>query len=805
MKSILIVTALWCSFILAAINIADYGAGPMLKPARTFYVSTRGNNKNDGKTLKTAFRSISYGATRLRAGDTLLVEGGEYFERTLEINVKDGAVGFKEQCGRPGAPIRIMGMKGHKVLLRGGPLLSEMKKDGVLREFKWQGRLIYNMVQEYPSGIELQRVYSKKIAREYPGTFFYDEAKKRLSVHFAALDQTHAVPGSRRIGIRIHGSYIHLENLHFSNFYEPIYIRMNRPYDKNAASHITILNCTFFNNYKNGIVLDGASWSLIKNNRLYGNTGHGSIMTQKNSHDNLITGNWCGPSPQTLRQDRINVVAYGINNYGGMPPRNHVIGNVVDNALAFRWKAGCPGSLVRDNIFRGRVWAESPAVPSLFTNNLMTGKVGWMALGGDIWDKEFAPTPVKFYGNVKRTAKFVPVSPELAKAKALAMDLPRPRFPEVKFTNLKADFIATDSAAVCWMTPERDGWGSVELYTASGKRFRTCVSQTQGVKHFVGVDQLKPGTTYKYRAAFTCRRTGKRSYSGFFTFTTALKNRAPKILEVGHGKYSLEEANIAALPGDTIKLLPGTHSGVFSPIRSGVPGKPITLLGKGAKLSGEKFHAPMIVLKDRSHIIIDGVTFIEPESTARLGIIRVEGGRNVTIRNCHAPRFSWYAGQFAVIRNTPGTVIQNNIIHGGDYPIATVGPHIRILNNTIVDATMLTLSIWDPANMEIRNNIFYRPCIPAKRNQAMTFNAIKGKIISEGNVFWSPVKEHPMGGRIRDHKNMILKESKTLQEWQKISGMDKTSIHADPMFVNYEKGDFRLKPGSPAKGKGASL
>ena len=87
----------------------------------------------------------------------------------------------------------------------------------------------------------------------------------------------------------------------------------------------------------------------------------------------------------------------------------------------------------------------------------------------------------------------------------------------------------------------------------------------------------------------------------------------------------------------------------------------------------------------------------------------------------------------------------------------------------------------------------------------MTFNAIKGKIISEGNVFWSPVKEHPVGGRIRDHKNMILKESKTLQEWQKISGMDKTSIHADPMFVNYGKGDFRLKPGSPAKGKGASL
>ena len=85
----------------------------------------------------------------------------------------------------------------------------------------------------------------------------------------------------------------------------------------------------------------------------------------------------------------------------------------------------------------------------------------------------------------------------------------------------------------------------------------------------------------------------------------------------------------------------------------------------------------------------------------------------------------------------------------------------------------------------------------------MTLNSIKGKIISEGNVFWSPVKEHPVGGRIRDHRGYILKESKTLEEWQKISGLDKTSIHADPMFVDYAKGDFRLKPGSPAKNKGA--
>ena len=62
MKRIVLITALLSTLLLGAINVADYGAGPMVKPAKTFYVSTKGNNKNDGLSLKNAFRTIEHGA-----------------------------------------------------------------------------------------------------------------------------------------------------------------------------------------------------------------------------------------------------------------------------------------------------------------------------------------------------------------------------------------------------------------------------------------------------------------------------------------------------------------------------------------------------------------------------------------------------------------------------------------------------------------------------------------------------------------------------------------------------------------------
>ena len=106
-------------------------------------------------------------------------------------------------------------------------------------------------------------------------------------------------------------------------------------------------------------------------------------------------------------------------------------------------------------------------------------------------------------------------------------------------------------------------------------------------------------------------------------------------------------------------------------------------------------------------------------------------------------------------------------------------------------------------NATITDNIFYRPCIKEKKNPAFMLQNITEKIVSDRNVFFSPYKHHPAGGRLRASGEKDILLSQGLSHWQKATGCDRNSIAADPLFVDVEKGDFRLKENSPAKGKGA--
>ena len=441
-------------------------------------------------------------------------------------------------------------------------------------------------------------------------------------------------------------------------------------------------------------------------------------------------------------------------------------------------------------------------------NNVFGGKINWVGVAYNAWEKDFADTPIFFKDNVKDRKDFKPLYPVVLEAEKLAVKLPKPKFPKVVVENLQIKNVEADSAVISWKTPEADGFGRIVYKRKGEKNNQYVTSSDQGSEHLIVLNKLQPDTEYEIRTVLLNRR-GKSFFGKPKTFRTAKTTRQPMVLDVGPGKMSLKEACAVAIAGDTINIAPGRYIGNISLQRSGQPGKPITVKGNGAILDAACFYAPMLDISNQSHIIIDGIVFVNPEITARKGIIYANRTSNVIIRNCRGgidTALDWRSGGFVMARFCNDFTLENNIIWGCDYPLTFYGKNLTVKNNTIVKSAMMSLLIYETENIRIENNIFYRQCVDQKTNQALFFNGKCSNIVSDGNVFYSPLKTHPIGGRFRDMSGKVLKESPTLKDWQKISGgLDMHSIHADPMFVDVKKGDFNFKPGSPAAGKGASI
>lgn len=95
----------------------------------------------------------------------------------------------------------------------------------------------------------------------------------------------------------------------------------------------------------------------------------------------------------------------------------------------------------------------------------------------------------------------------------------------------------------------------------------------------------------------------------------------------------------------------------------------------------------------------------------------------------------------------------------------------------------------------INNNCIFERNILVTEGDQPTYVSMYGKesapntIIAHSNLLFN------VNGKV---KAMGENTNISLEEFQTVYGNDKYSIEADPMFVDYENNDFRLKEDSPA-------
>jgi hypothetical protein len=103
------------------------------------------------------------------------------------------------------------------------------------------------------------------------------------------------------------------------------------------------------------------------------------------------------------------------------------------------------------------------------------------------------------------------------------------------------------------------------------------------------------------------------------------------------------------------------------------------------------------------------------------------------------------------------------------------------------------------------NNIWHGPYSPKKNKEVLLFrgDARAEGLASDYNLFYSPLAHQRRVGVLAGSDRQPVAIGEDLAAWQAKTGQDRHSLWADALFADAAKGDFRLKPGSPAIGAGA--
>ena len=168
---------------------------------------------------------------------------------------------------------------------------------------------------------------------------------------------------------------------------------------------------------------------------------------------------------------------------------------------------------------------------------------------------------------------------------------------------------------------------------------------------------------------------------------------------------SIGEANIAATAGDIIEIRMGSYNEQISPDRSGMGGAQITYQNfNDEEVSINNVDQPAILLKNKSHIVIQGIAINDV-----LGWGRLENAHNNTIKN---NRFTnalarGTTGGLKLVRSHYNQIMGNNFVTGNDSVVIQESDRNLIADNKFRWARHSLLSVRCGNFNVIRGNEFH--------------------------------------------------------------------------------------------------
>ena len=132
-------------------------------------------------------------------------------------------------------------------------------------------------------------------------------------------------------------------------------------------------------------------------------------------------------------------------------------------------------------------------------------------------------------------------------------------------------------------------------------------------------------------------------------------------------------------------------------------------------------------------------------------------------------------------------LLENNVVHD----TKTGGFHQHYGRDNIIRNNIFAFSREaqiQRSREDLTNSVvFERNLVYCDNDKALIRVWDNGDYHLDNNVYWTTAKSD------------LIFDGRDWDEWRETSGQDANSLLADPMFVDAEKRDFRLKPGSPAE------